>query len=97
MAKRGVKEVVKGIRKGSKGLCVIAGDISPIDVLSHVPVLCEENDIPYIFVPSKLELGASTGTKRPTSVLMLCPSVGFSEAEKFADLVKTVKGLAPKY
>lgn len=34
-------------------LCIIAGDISPIDVITHVPVLCEEADIPYIYVPSK--------------------------------------------
>ncbi|KAK1930178.1 H/ACA ribonucleoprotein complex subunit NHP2 [Phytophthora citrophthora] len=52
--KRGVKEVVKGIRKGEKGVCIIAGDISPVDVISHIPVLCEENDIPYIFTPSKV-------------------------------------------
>jgi H/ACA ribonucleoprotein complex subunit 2 len=56
--KRGVKEVVKGIRKGDKGLCIIAGDISPIDVISHIPVLCEENDIPYIFTPSKVRSSA---------------------------------------
>ena len=31
IVKRGVKEVVKAIRKGEVGLCVIAGDISPID------------------------------------------------------------------
>lgn len=52
--KRGVKEVVKSIRKGEKGVCLIAGDISPIDVISHIPVLCEENDIPYLFTPSKV-------------------------------------------
>lgn len=52
--KRGVKEVVKSIRKGEKGLCLIAGDISPVDVISHIPVLCEENDIPYLFTPSKV-------------------------------------------
>ena len=34
-------------------LCVIAGDISPIDVITHVPVLCEESEIPYVYVPSK--------------------------------------------
>ncbi|GJN22139.1 hypothetical protein PR202_gb09677 [Eleusine coracana subsp. coracana] len=33
--KRGVKEVVKSIRRGNKGLCVIAGNISPIDVITH--------------------------------------------------------------
>lgn len=52
--KRGVKEVVKALRKGEKGLCIIAGDISPIDVISNLPVLCEENDVPYVYVPSKV-------------------------------------------
>lgn len=34
-------------------ICILAGDISPIDVITHIPVLCEENQIPYIYVPSK--------------------------------------------
>ena len=34
-------------------VCVIAGDISPIDVITHLPVFCEDRDVPYIFVPSK--------------------------------------------
>lgn len=34
-------------------LCVIAGNISPIDVITHVPVLCEEAEIPYVYVSSK--------------------------------------------
>ena len=33
---------------------VIAGDISPIDVISHVPVTCEDNSVPYVYVPSKV-------------------------------------------
>ncbi|OMO60900.1 H/ACA ribonucleoprotein complex, subunit Nhp2, eukaryote [Corchorus capsularis] len=60
--KRGVKEVVKSIRRGNKGLCVIAGNISPIDVITHVPILCEEADIPYVYVPSK---EANTITRCP--------------------------------
>lgn len=50
---------------------LIAGDISPIDVISHVPVLCEENDVPYVFLPSKEELGTAGSTKRPTSCVMV--------------------------
>lgn len=34
-------------------VCVIAGNISPIDVIAHVPVLCEEAEIPYVYVLSK--------------------------------------------
>ncbi|KAA6402130.1 MAG: putative Box H/ACA snoRNP component [Streblomastix strix] len=68
--RRGVKEVVKSIRKGKKGICILAGDVSPIDVISHLPVYCEENNIPYIFVASKAELGLAASTKRPTSCVL---------------------------
>jgi len=72
--KRGVKEVVKGIRKGEKGLLVLAADINPIDIISHLPILSEEAQIPYIFVSSKEELGHASSTKRPTSCVMVCPN-----------------------
>jgi H/ACA ribonucleoprotein complex subunit 2 len=38
--KRGVKDVVKSIKKGARGLCVIAADVSPVDVVSHIPGQC---------------------------------------------------------
>ncbi|TVU28345.1 hypothetical protein EJB05_19860 [Eragrostis curvula] len=92
--KRGVKEVVKSIRRGNKGslckmlvtmeqlcaslqsaksksLCVIAGNISPIDVITHVPILCEEANIPYIYVPSKEDLATAGTTKRPTCCVLV--------------------------
>ncbi|KAI9448201.1 50S ribosomal protein L30e-like protein [Lactarius indigo] len=71
--KRGVKEVAKAIRKGEKGLLILAADITPIDIISHLPVLSEEAQIPYIFIPSKEELGHASSTKRPTSCVMICP------------------------
>ncbi|KAL2227260.1 H/ACA ribonucleoprotein complex subunit 2-like protein [Sesamum indicum] len=69
--KRGVKEVVKSIRRGNKGLCVIAGNISPIDVITHVPILCEEANIPYVYVPSKEDLANAGATKRPTCCVLV--------------------------
>nr|QOC60437.1 HRCS2L [Betula platyphylla] len=69
--KRGVKEVVKSIRRGHKGICVIAGNISPIDVITHVPILCEEAEIPYVYVPSKEDLANAGATKRPTCCVLV--------------------------
>jgi len=71
--RRGVKEVVKSLRQGTKGLCILAGDVSPVDVIAHLPVFCEEMDVPYIFVPSKQDLGYAALTKRPTSVVLVAP------------------------
>ena len=88
IVRRGVKEVVKALRKGEKGFCVIAGDISPIDVISHLPIMCEDRSIPYIYVPSKIDLGAAAATKRPTSCVLISPKDGFSEKEAYDKLTE---------
>ena len=71
LVKRGVKETVKAVRKGSSGIVIIAADISPIDVLSHLPILCEDKSIPYMYVKSRAEVGEACKTKRPTSCVMI--------------------------
>lgn len=81
---RGVKECEKAIKKcplkkassagqSPPGLVVIAGDISPMDVIMHFPILCEEHGVPYVFVRSRADLGVAACTKRATSVVMLRP------------------------
>lgn len=94
--RRGVKEVVKGVRKGEKGLAVLAGDIYPLDCYSHLPVLLEESDIPYLFVPSKQDLGAAASTKRPTScVLVRTPKKEFEAQDLYDALLKEAKEYDP--
>jgi len=79
---------------------VIAGDISPIDVISHIPVLCEEHDVPYVFVDSKAELGAAACTKRPTSVILVHtsgkgePAAAFDAADKLKECLDEIASLA---
>lgn len=100
--KRGVKEVVKALRKSplasasnattlSNGLVVLAADISPMDVISHLPVLCEDHGIPYIFVSSRAELGAAGATKRPTSVVMVTPGAGAGKKGKTVEVEEGFK------
>ena len=85
-----------------RSLCLLAGDISPVDVISHLPVLCEDQGVPYVFVPSKAELGAAAGTKRPTSCILIPASgkpgkggVAFDAAAKVVELMGDVAALAP--
>ncbi|ETI20470.1 hypothetical protein G647_08507 [Cladophialophora carrionii CBS 160.54] len=89
--KRGVKEVVKALRKSPSsqdneslpvGIVILAADISPMDVISHIPVLAEDHHIPYIYVTSRAELGIAGMTKRPTSVVMVSRDVGKKAADK---------------
>lgn len=83
--RRGIKEVVLALRKGDKGVCFLAGDVFPVEVIAHLPLLCEEADVPYCYVSRKSELGAAALTKRPTSVVL----VSSKSADK--DLAKDIK------
>ena len=42
-----------------------------MDVVSHLPVYCEDHKILYVFVSSKRELGDAAKTKRPTSCVLI--------------------------
>ncbi|KAL0205940.1 hypothetical protein P9112_001247 [Eukaryota sp. TZLM1-RC] len=84
--RRGIREVVKAVRRDTKGVCFIAGNINPMDVIVHLPVFCEEKSIPYVFVPSKEELGVAAQTKRPTSCVLVVDDANFPEQESFADV-----------
>jgi H/ACA ribonucleoprotein complex subunit 2 len=70
---------------------LIAGNITPIDVVTHLPVLCEEHDIPYVFVPRKEDLGAAAGTKRPTSVILVKNKEGADHSEYFEEVGAKIK------
>src|SRR6266545_2806909 len=59
--RKGTNETTKAIERGISKLVVIAEDVEPPEVVAHLPILCEERNAPYIFVPSKQQLGASLG------------------------------------
>lgn len=84
--RRGIKEVVLALRKGEKGVCAIAGDVYPVDVIAHIPLLCEEADVPYCYVSRKADLGAAGLTKRPTSVALI--SMKQADEELQSDIKK---------
>ncbi|XP_066573212.1 H/ACA ribonucleoprotein complex subunit 2-like protein [Amia ocellicauda] len=89
--RRGVKEVQKFINKGEKGIVVLAGDTLPIDVYCHLPVMCEDRSLPYAYIPSKVDLGLSAGSKRPTCVIMVKPHSEYQEA--YDECVEEVSAL----
>lgn len=93
MVRRGIREAMKYIRKGETGLVVLAGDVSPIDVITHVPFLCEEKRLPYCFTPSKLELGEALGSKRPSCMVLIKSSTDSAVKDIYDDCLDKVKSL----
>jgi large subunit ribosomal protein L7Ae len=64
---KGVNETTKAIERGVAKLVVMAEDVTPEEVLMHLPVICEEKEVPYAYVPNKIELGKASGIDVPTS------------------------------
>ena len=68
---KGANEVTKRVERSQAKLVVMALDISPPEIMAHMPMLCAEKQIPYTYVPSKEELGKASGLKVPTAAVAI--------------------------
>jgi large subunit ribosomal protein L7Ae len=69
--RRGLNEATKSIEKSQAQLVIIAGDVEPEEIVMHLPALCSEKKIPYIYVPNKLELGRASGIDVPSAAISI--------------------------
>jgi len=65
--RKGTNETTKAVERAVAKLVIIAEDVDPPEVVAHLPLLCEERKIPYVFVPSKGKLGSSAGIDVPAA------------------------------
>lgn len=63
--KKGANEATKTLNRGISELIIMAADTEPLEILLHLPLLCEDKNVPYVFVPSKIALGRACGVSRP--------------------------------
>lgn len=64
---KGTNEVTKAIERGTAKLVVIAEDVTPKEIIQHIPLLCEEKGISFTIVDSKKKLGAAAGINVATA------------------------------
>ena len=83
--RKGVNETTKCVERGLAKLVIMATDVSPEEILMHLPVLCEEKKVTYTYVPSKLELGKAAGIDVATS------SVAIEEAGDAKKMIEEIK------
>ncbi|MCW4018624.1 MAG: 50S ribosomal protein L7Ae [Candidatus Bathyarchaeota archaeon] len=67
VVRKGTNEATKAVERAIAKLVVIAEDVEPPEVIAHLPLLCDERKIPYVFVPSKLEIGKAIGIDVPAA------------------------------
>ncbi|MCS3923251.1 50S ribosomal protein L7Ae [Methanosalsum natronophilum] len=82
--KKGTNEATKAIERGITKITIIAEDVTPEEIIAHLPVLCEEKNTPYIFVKEQKELGAACG------IGVACAAVAITDAGKGKELVDDI-------
>ncbi len=58
---KGINEVTKAIERGTTKYVVVAEDVSPKEIIQHIPLLCKEKGIQCEIVDSKKKLGSAAG------------------------------------
>ena len=59
--KKGSNEATKAIERGIALLVLIGSDVQPEEVVMHLPALCDEKKVPYLFVKRQNDIGAASG------------------------------------
>lgn len=92
--RKGTNEVTKSVERNEAKLVFVAADVNPQEIIMHIPVLCDEKNIPCILVEKKADLGAAAGLPVATSAVAVA-NAG-DAAKKLADFVEVLKGGKPK-
>jgi U4/U6 small nuclear ribonucleoprotein SNU13 len=89
--KKGANEATKTLNRGISDLIIIAADAKPLEIVLHLPLLCEDKNVPYVFVESQKLLGRSCGVSRPViavSILNKTPENLKKTVDKLKDKIE---------
>ncbi|KAF2452956.1 50S ribosomal protein L30e-like protein [Lineolata rhizophorae] len=85
--KKGANEATKTLNRGVSELVVLAADTTPLAILLHLPLLCEDKNVPYVYVPSKVALGRACGVSRA----VIAASLTTNEASDLQNQIRALK------
>ncbi len=91
--KKGTNETTKAVERGEAKLVIMAMDVSPEEILAHMPYLCEEKGVAYAYVPSKEELGRAAGLEVAAASVAIIEEGDAKElVEEIIKKVNEIKG-----
>uniref|UniRef100_A0A0W0FLD9 H/ACA ribonucleoprotein complex subunit 2 n=1 Tax=Moniliophthora roreri TaxID=221103 RepID=A0A0W0FLD9_MONRR len=82
-----LKKATKTLNRGVAEFIILTADTEPLEILLHLPLLCEEKNVPYIFLPSKAALGRACNVSRP----VIAASITTGESREMQSQIQTVK------
>lgn len=67
-------------------------DTEPLEILLHLPLLCEDKNVPYVFLPSKTALGRACGVSRS----VIAVSITSNEGSDLKPQIQSIKNQIEK-
>ncbi|EXJ77650.1 ribonucleoprotein-associated protein [Capronia coronata CBS 617.96] len=87
--KKGANEATKTLNRGTAEIIVLAADTTPLAILLHLPLLAEDKNVPYVYVPSRVALGRACGVSRSVIAASITTNEG-------SDLTPQIRALKDK-
>src|SRR5512136_3191064 len=95
--RKGTNEATKAVERSQAKLVVIAEDVDPPEVVAHLPLICDERKIPYVFVPNKLKIGSAIGIDVPAAAACIVePGDALSLIKEITKRLEEIKKAAIK-
>jgi len=91
--KKGANEATKALNRSICEFVVLAADAEPLEILLHLPLLCEDKNVPYVFVPSKIALGRACGITRPVISVAVTSNEGSQLKSQIQNLKDAIEKL----
>jgi len=85
---KGILETTRAVEKGTAKLIIIAKNIKPKKLISHLPNLCRYKNIPVFWMARKEKLGKIIGLEIPSTT---CAIVNEGEAKDLLEKLKPPK------
>jgi len=86
--KIGSNEVTKAIERQKAKLVLMAEDVTPPEIMMHLPLICAEKNVPYGYVATRKELGEKSGIGVATTAVAIV-----EEGDSKKELEEIVKKL----
>jgi len=91
--RKGANEATKCLNRGIAEFVVMAADTEPLEILLHLPLLCEDKNVPYVFVRSKQALGRACGVSRPVVACAVTVNEGSQLKPQIQSLQRAIEKL----
>jgi large subunit ribosomal protein L7Ae len=90
--KKGTNETTKAVERGNAELVFIAEDVSPEEVVMHLPEISSEKEIPYVFVGTQDDIGHAAGLQVGSAAAAIVDPGDASDAvEDIAEKVEELR------